>query len=141
MAHRGFVRGKQRVKSNQIIHFQVSEGACSSWREGADPGAEPGPAGAGLAAEVRGGREEPVLQVRGSDCIPHQCQGSGGSANLQSVFTDVMLYSNMAVGLRRLTWISRSVTRTMRAHHNHALEPQMEKFMEKFMEKLLRTIM
>ena len=44
---------------------------------------------------------------------------------------DVMLSSNMAVGVRRLTWISRAVTRTMCAHDHHLLEPWMEKFMEK----------
>ena len=34
-----------------------------------------------------------------------------------NVITDVMLFSNMAVGLRRLTWISRAITHTMRLNH------------------------
>ena len=46
-------------------------------------------------------------------------------------FTDIMLSSNMAVGLCKLTWISRAVMRTMRARDSHALVPRMEKFMEK----------
>ena len=48
-----------------------------------------------------------------------------------------MLSSNMAVGLRRLTWISRAVTRTMRTRHHFALAPRMEKLNE----KSLRIIM
>ena len=43
----------------------------------------------------------------------------------------------MAVGLRRLTWISRAITHTMRICNHHGLEP----WMEKFTEKLLHTIM
>ena len=42
-----------------------------------------------------------------------------------------MLSSNMAIGLCRMTWISRAVTRTMHVCDYHGLEPRMEKFMEK----------
>ena len=42
-----------------------------------------------------------------------------------------MLSSNMAVGLRRLTWISRAVTRTMRVRDHHAIEPRIENIMGK----------
>ena len=36
----------------------------------------------------------------------------------------------IVIGLRRPTWISRAVTRTLRTHNHHALEPRMKTFMK-----------